>query len=450
MSDQESSAAQWRRLARHVSAKINMAWWFDKLAVPLLVSSLIGSCLILMARRELVQFPWTKTVIIGLVLLLGMGLMAWWRARSHFESPARALVRIEASMRMRNSLSAAKQGVTPWPSLPETIDDGTRWRWSRLLAPLLAAVLFLGTSLFLPLSARTDSGEGPLDEPQPWKDLQADIETLGEDNTVQEEYLKELENRLDQLRRKKEQEWYSHSSVEATDALRKMHGSELERMERNLRKAERALNNLQKADGKMSDAVKQRMLNEFEKALQGLDQGKMKPNQELLDQLKELDPGNLEQLSGEKLDQLRENMKQHAKNCQQCQGGGEPGGQGQGAGEDWLDDLLNEGPGNGGPQEEQPGGNGGRNRGPGPAPGVLGQISPDVNSGDLEGLESKDLSKSLPGDLLELNDGEHEVDRSKVGLRTGGNVGGEAKGGARVWKDSLLPSEKSALKEFFK
>ena len=81
---------------------------------------------------------------------------------------------------------------------------------------------------------------------------------------------------------------------------------------------------------------------------------------------------------------------------------------------------------------------------------MLGQISPDVNSGDLEGLESKDLSKSLPGDLLELNDGEHEVDRSKVEPRAGGNVEGESKGGARVWKDSLLPSEKSALKEFFK
>ncbi|MDP7108179.1 MAG: hypothetical protein QGH41_13920, partial [Roseibacillus sp.] len=191
-------------------------------------------------------------------------------------------------------------------------------------------------------------------------------------------------------------------------------------------------------------------LNEFEEALQGLNQGKMKPNQGLLDQLKELDPENLEQLSEEQLDQLRENMKQHAKNCQQCQGGGEPGAQGQGDGDDWLNDLLNEGPENGGPQEKQPEAFEKRNRGPGSAPGVLGQISPDVNSGDLEGLESTDLSKSLPGDLLELNTGKHEVDRSKVGPRAGGTVEGEAKGGARVWKDSLLPSEKSALKEFFK
>ncbi|MED5419796.1 MAG: hypothetical protein VYA27_13895, partial [Verrucomicrobiota bacterium] len=313
MSDQESSAAQWRRLARQVSTKVNVAWWLDKLAVPLVISALVGSCLILMVRRELAQFPWAETIIIALVLLLGMGLMAWWLARNHFESPDRALVRIEASMRMRNTLSAARQGVTPWPSLPKTIDDGTRWRWSRLLSPLLAAVLFLSASIFLPVSARTDPNEGPLDEPQTWKDLQTDIESLGEDKTVQEEYLKDLEDRLDQLREQNEQEWYSHSSVEATDALRKMHGSELERMERNLRKAERALHNLQKADGKMSEAGKQRMLNEFEEALQDLNQGKMKPNQELLNQLKKLDPGKLGQLDQEQLDQLRENMKQQAE-----------------------------------------------------------------------------------------------------------------------------------------
>ncbi len=450
MSDQDSKADQWRRLARKVSTKVNVAWWLDKLAIPLVISALVGSCLILMARREMAQFPWAETVIIGLVLLLGMGCMAWWLARSHFESPDRALVRIEASMMMRNTLSAAEQGVTPWPSLPRTIDDGTRWHWSRLLSPLLAAVLFLCASIFLPVSARTDPNEGPLDEPQSWKDLQTDIEALGEDRTVQEEYLTELEDRLDQLRNQNEQEWYSHSSVEATDALRKMHGSELERMERNLRKAERALHNLQKADGKMSEAGKQRMLNEFEEALQDLNQGKMKPNQELLNQLKKLDPGELGQLDQEQLDQLRENMKQHAENCQQCQGGGGQGDQGQGDGEDWLDDLLNEGAEDGGPKEKTPGGNGGRDRGPGSAPGVLGQISPDVNSGNLEGLESKDLSKSLPGDLLELNDGEHDVDKSKTGPRAGGNVDSEARGGARVWKGSLLPSEKNALKEFFK
>ena len=81
---------------------------------------------------------------------------------------------------------------------------------------------------------------------------------------------------------------------------------------------------------------------------------------------------------------------------------------------------------------------------------MLGKISPDLKSGDLKGLESDDLSKSLPGDLLQLNDGEHDVDKTKVGPRAGGAIDGEGQGGDRIWKDSLHPAEKEALKEFFK
>ena len=443
MSNQETSAAQWQRLARRVSTKINLAWWLDKLAAPLLITTLAGSCLILITRRETTEFPWLQTAIVGMLLFLGMALMAWWLARGNFESPDHALVRIEASMKMHNALSAARQGISPWPGMPGNVDDGTRWRWTRLLSPLFAAVLFLSTSIFLPVSARNDAAGLPPDEPQAWKDLQADIESLGEDQTVQEDYLNELEERVNRLREQNEQEWYSHSSLEATDALRKMHGSELDRMEQNLRKAERALKNLQQGEDKMSESASQRLLNEFEEALQALAQGKMKPNEELLKELKKLDPANLGQIDPEQFNQLCENMRKHAESCQQCQGGGQ---QGAGAVTDTPDSLLGEGPESNESQE----GKGGVNRGPGSAPGLLGDVSPDVDSGDLEGLDSGDLSKSLPGDLLKLQDDEHEVDKSKTGLRAGGKVESRARGGSRVWKESLLPSEKSALKDFFK
>ena len=81
---------------------------------------------------------------------------------------------------------------------------------------------------------------------------------------------------------------------------------------------------------------------------------------------------------------------------------------------------------------------------------MRGTASPDLNAGDLEGLKSEDLSNSLPGDLLELKDSEHDVDTAKVGLRSGGTIDDDSKGGSRVWKESLLPSEKRALKNFFK
>ncbi|NNM29863.1 MAG: hypothetical protein HKO57_10090, partial [Akkermansiaceae bacterium] len=317
MSKGEGNQSKWQGRARKVAGKVNLAWWLEKLGVPLLITALVASCLILLARRELEQFPVAEAVITGGVLLLSMLGIAWLVARRHFESPDDAMVRIEASMKLRNSLTAARHGVTPWPEMPERIDDGTRWHWPRLLSPVLAAALFLAASVFLPVSAKSDPNAGPLDEPQAWKDIEADIETLSEEDTVQEQYLDELEERLEELRKQKEEEWFSHSSLEATDALQKAHGAEVENLERNLRNAERALNALQKHGPNMAEGARQRLLNEFENAVRGMENGAMKPNQALLEQLRELDPEALNNLNPEQMEQLRDAMKDAAGKCQQ-------------------------------------------------------------------------------------------------------------------------------------
>ena len=98
MSESKPTGGDWRRLARKVAGKINIAWWLEKLAVPLVVSALIASCLILLARRELPEFPWMETAITGTILLLGMGLLAFWLARRHFESSEQAMVRLESHL----------------------------------------------------------------------------------------------------------------------------------------------------------------------------------------------------------------------------------------------------------------------------------------------------------------------------------------------------------------
>ena len=457
MSEEPSTKSKWRDLAGSVSGKINTAWWLEKLGVPLVVCALGLSCFILLARREMDVFPWMETALGGGAILLAIAALAWALAKRHFETSEQAMVRIEASMKLRNSLSAAREGVAPWPEVPAKVDDGTNWYWPRLITPLLASALFITGACLLPVSAKTDPNAGPAQQPQAWKDLEADIETLEEEDTVQEQYLEELEERLEELRNQPEQDWFSHSSLEATDALKKAHGQEVENLERNLRKAERALNALQKHGNKMGEGPRDRLMNEFEDALQQMGNGAAQPNKELLEKLQQLDPENLGNLNQEQLDQLRENMKKHAGQCEQCAGNGQGQGQGQGQGEgDWLDDMLNEGEGQNQGQGNQPGqpgngpGNGGINRGPGTAPGVLGHLRDKVETGDMKGLESRDLSRTLPGDLLDLQDGEHDIEKTEIGIREGGGVGNEGEGGDRVWKDALLPEEKKALKQFFK
>lgn len=430
----------WTRQAAAVARKINLAWWIETLSVPLVVIGLIGSCVLLLVRREL---PDSQSGVLalsaaGTVLLIGG--ISWLVARRRFEKPEQSMVRIEASMRLRNALSAATAGVAPWPELPPRVDAGIDWNWQRVLVPPVAALCFLTAGLLIPVSARNTGPAGHPDQPLAWEKLEADLERLDQEEVIDETYLEEMRKKLDDLRAQEEEEWFSHSSLEATDTLKKEHAAEVEKLERELGRADKALGNLEKNASGMSAAEKDRMVNQFDQALQGLQNGSLKPNPQLLDQLRKLDPKNLGQMNQDQLNQLRENMKKACQACKDCQGG-------DGEGNGWNDEL-NEGDRPGDEEGEGPG-NGGVNRGPGHAPGMLGREGDKMDTGDLEGLESKDLSRSLPGDLLQLQDGEHDVDKSAVGPRAGGAAGATGDGGDRVWKDALDPEEQKALKKFF-
>jgi hypothetical protein len=350
------------------------------------------------------------------------------------------MVRIEANMRLRNRLSAALAGVAPWPEPPESIDDGLRWRWSRLVIPPLASLACLAAGLLIPVSALTEGPPEQPDEPLAWNEIEADIDLLDRDGIADEEHLEEVRRKLDQLREQAPEDWFSHSSLEATDNLRREHQTELQRVERDLTRAERALGALKEHAGAMAEADRQRLAEQFDNAIEGLQQGALKPNQELLDKLGELDPDMLDQLDPQQLEQLRDALRQNAKgfgDCNGCQGG---------ADDEWLDELLGEDNPDGDPQGN---GRGGVNRGPGTNTDVFGEERGDVEIGEFTPLEAKDLSRSAPGDMLELQDGEHDVDKTRRGPTAGGSVEGAGAGGERVWREALDPEEQRAIKRFF-
>lgn len=444
----------WTRHAAAVARKVNLGWWIETLSVPLVVVGLVGACVLLLIRREAPNSEsWILWSSAGAALAVLAGI-AWLVARRRFEVPEQSMVRIEASMRLRNALSAARAGVAPWPELPPQVDAGIDWHWQRVLVPPIAAISFLAAGLLIPVSARNAGAGDHLDEPLAWDNLEADLERLDQEEVIDEAYIEEMQKKLEELRAQEEEEWFSHSSMEATDTLKKEHAGQVERMEKDLGRAEKALETLQKNAAGMTPQQKDQLLNQFDQALQGLQNGALKPNPQLLEQLKSLDPNNLGKMNPQQLQQLKENMKKAGQACKDCQGG-------EGQGDEWLDELLDgqgkEGKGKGKGQGEGEGegedgegpGKGGVNRGPGHAPGVLGDDANKTDIGGLEGVESKDLSRALPGDLLQLQDGEHDVDKSAVGPRAGGAAGATGAGGDRVWKDSLDPDEQKALKKFF-
>lgn len=433
----------WLAMAKRVSRKVNTAWWLETLSAPLLVTAVIGATALLFVRRGFALLdPWLlSAAVLGVLLLLA--LVCWARATRRFERPEQALVRIEAAMHLRNSLSAASAGVAPWPAPVERVDAGLAWQWPRLLVPPLGALALLAAGILIPMKARTAGPHGAPEQPQAWKQLDAELDQLTKEEVVDEKYLEDTRKKLDELKAQEEEQWFSHSSLEATDSLKKSHRAETERIERDMGRAEKALENLEKNAGSANQAEKNRMMEEFDQALQGLQNGAMKPNSKLLEQMKQLDLKNMANLTPEQMEQLRENLKKNAQAMKDSKG--------KGQGEDWSDELLagdGEGEGEGKEGREGPG-EGGVDRGPGHDPKLLGAEKDRAETGKLTGIEAKDLSQATPGDLLELQDGEHDVDKTPSGISQGGNIEATGKGGDRVWRDSLDPAEQRTLKKFF-
>lgn len=437
----------WLGRADDVRRRVNLAWWIETVSAPMLVFSLLGAAVLLWMRRESGAFDAAMAAGWVALALAAIGLICLGVAKRRFEAREASLVRIEAHMRLRNALSAAREGVAPWPAPVSRVDAGLQWRWPRLLVPVIGSLALLGAGLWIPVSAKPAGAGNDPNEPQSWKQLASELDMLAKEEVVDETYLEETRKRLEELKSQEEDQWFSHSSLEATDTLKKSHQAETERVEKEVGKAEKALDALEKNAGGMNQAQKDRLMEDFDQALKGLQNGAMKPNPQLLEQMKGMDLKNLADLPPEQLEQLKQNLNKHGKCMGQCQGGGE--------GNEWDEDLMSDGDGSGegegeGRENGKDGpGSGGVQRGPGHDPNVLGKQKDAVETGKMEGLAATDLSNAAPGDLLELQDGEHEVEKSASTLRTGGDTSATGKGGDRVWRESLDPDEQRALKRFF-
>jgi len=429
---------RWRQIAKQTSRKINCGWWLQTLATPLLIISLLIACTILIMRRELDSLPVMPLALGSMITLAITGIACWLAARRLFESNRQSLVRIESTMRLRNALTAADQGITQWPQVPTIVSDGVQWQWHRLLLPVIISAIIINCGLMIPIQAKSEIS--PPQQPIAWNELNTSLDQLDQQEIVQEEYLDAMRKKLEKLREQSPDDWFSHSSLEATDHLQQNHQTEQENLKNNLHRAERALNTLQNKQGNLTPGQKQRLLNEYDQALQKMQQGGMQPNQQLLQQLQNLDPQQLNNLTPEQIDQIRENMRRHAQ-------GLDPNGHRKQPGEN-NDDWMDEGEGEDGEDGEGPG-RGGISRGPGTAPRVLGESHEDTGTGKHQGLQSDDIRNALPGDLLQTSDAQHDVDQTPRAASAGGISGGKGHGGDRVWKNSLMPNEKKALQRFF-
>lgn len=311
------------------------------------------------------------------------------------------------------------------------------WRWSAVLLPTALVAIVAALAWWVPLPERTPVAPEIAHEPDAWDRMDTWIDTLEEEQLIEPESLREVEEKLAELREKPKEEWFSHSSMEATDTLEESFGRDIAELSRDLATLERDLEALRTFSTELSESGKEMLMREFGEALQSLQSNGLEINEGLAKQLSELDlsqlaNGSLANLSSEQLQSLQKQLGEGAEKLGSMEG---------------VPCELCEGEGLGFKPGEMPG-RGGINRGRADAPLFFGDEQ-DIGTNKIEAVKNEDLSRARIGDALGVGITEHEIDESTTGPTAGGDVSSPGQGGEAVWRDSLVPSEQAVLKRYF-
>jgi len=421
----------WWAMARRTARKVNTAWLLECAAAPLLIGSAAFSTCVLLWRSLGHPSDHVALASAGILLVLALAAISFMLARRRFERAEQSLVRIEVALGLHNALSAANRGISPWPPphhQPLSRKTGLNWQWRRLILPPTVAAATILCAVWIPVQSRATSSTALPHQPLAWSQLDAELDALMDAAIIEETYIRQTRDRIEQLRQRDPSEWYSHNTMEATDSITQTHRAESNRLQDAMQRAENAVERMPHADPES----RLRQFGEYRKAIEDMAGGAMKPNDALREQLGEITPENLNQLTPEQLDELRRQLREANEELRKALGDPEADAE--------LDEDGLPMPGGGEPDEDGA-----------HSPGVLGDAPADgFEAGEFTPLAAKDLSRAALGDLLEIQSGEHApADTSPNAPVTGGDTRAIGRGGDRVWRDTLAPSEQRTLRRFF-
>ncbi|MEM8953086.1 MAG: hypothetical protein AAGD22_02945 [Verrucomicrobiota bacterium] len=305
----------------------------------------------------------------------------------------------------------------------------------------------LAAAIMVPVNRPDSAVNLAPSEPLSWSKMESWLDELEEEKVAEPEALEKVREQVQQLRDHDNKDWFSHSSLEATDSLAEQLRQSINELGKNAHTAERTLSSLQKFQDDLSATTRDNLVQKYQDALKNLASNQLSPNSELLKQLQSINPAQLKQLSTEQLQRLSNQLKNSAGACKQCLGMGDgelPYGWEQGL------DLITLREGNAYPLGSgQIPGRGGVSRGPGTAPITLSETPTNLRTNNPEQVRTDDYSRASLGDTLSISDGQHEVDTTITGPTTAGSIESTGSGGDRIWRDSLMPNEKEILRKFF-
>jgi hypothetical protein len=436
----EKNAHFWKSATRSLARRVNLGWWLERWMGWVLASALVGAVAVLFVRwMPVVELRWVWASVGG-VAVLG-AVLAWLGVRHKLESVTAARVRLEDALGLKTRLSAADAGVGPWPKPMPSMHAPVRWQWQRPLGVLAISALMLSLAAWVPITQRAVAKQRVIEKPSAVKDVEQWLENLKEEQAAEEKSLEEVEKKISDLLKRPSENWYEHGSLEAADNLKDQTAEMLRQLADNLADAERAASALKAAGDAMPQEARDAVSQELASAAQALRTGGIKPGEQLLKQLQQAMgqcQGGQCNLSKEQLDALAKQLQANAKALAEAL-------------KNSPELKLSECMGNCLGEGEKPG-RGGISRGPGTAPLSFNQNETNLDTKKAEALTSQlDLQRLAPGDVLGVSDGKHDVDQNGyTGPRDGGAIQNTGDGGAAVWQNSLLPSEREALKRYFK
>jgi hypothetical protein len=428
----------WERTTALLAVRINVAIWLERFAPVLFGVSTAGAIAFYALRRleRPVEWGWAG-LLVAVVAAAGF---VWWRAAQKFFSRRDARILLERQWRLDAALTAATEGIAPWPPFPAAKPRVLAWRPAGSLGWLAAAWLLLAASNWLPVPAATVAAARPVEAPPSLAQTEALLRELARAEVASPESLEQLAAQARELASRPAEEQYTHSGLEAADTLRDQTMGAIENLARELESASSALAPLESASGALADEVVKGAADQLGAALQGLRDGRLKPSENLLSAASAAGAAHLRGMSPQQLSQLRSALESAAGRAR-----GVAGAAGQGA------RIAKPGDGSGGEGEGPGPGNGGVQRGRGDAPLTFTRDPSASQDGLMQAIGNDDLSRATIGDLVETSKDRHEVDKDRAaGPMGAGKLAGPARGGEAAWVDRLTPGERAVLKDFFK
>ena len=440
-----AAAQLWRRRAAVLALRLNFHHWLSRV-VPKLFILLVLVALFDLARREAgLPARWSTAL-----LLSGLGVVAGWawlEARRHFCHWRQALVRLETVLGLHNQLSAAQDGILPWPTGRGKIDDGYSANWKPILLPLLAGILFLWSGHLVPVSKlKFGTVAEPLSEPPELAQVQSWIQALKADALIQPDKLQEMQSALDKLRERPAQDWYTQGNLEAANSLKELTEQSMNSLSRDLDKADQAVQGMQeKAASSNEPGGLQPMQDELRSAEENLASGNLPLNQEIVDQLKAGEAGTDKALSAGQLAALHERLKKGELAAQTAPKSDGP------LSEEMRQAMAGAARGQGGKRRELAVGTGGLGGGTESAPLELQDREKTTPEGALTPVHNDDMSRASLGQTIKVSASGHVVDPTDYhGAQKAGSAQVEGNGGEAVWRSTYDPQEADTLSRFFK